>query len=126
MAGALFDRVGRVLIAQRPAGKHMAGGWEFPGGKLAAGESRFDGLRRELKEEIGVDVIAAEPLICYEHQYPDRRVLLDLWRVSEFAGTPQSLEGQPLQFVAVDDLERAGLLEADRPMIAALQNMPKR
>lgn len=123
MAGALFDRAGRVLIAQRPAGQHLAGGWEFPGGKLAAGEARFDGLRRELKEEIGVDVIAAEPVLCYEHQYPDRRVRLDLWRISEYAGTPQSLEGQALQFVEVDDLEHIGLLEADRPMIGALKQI---
>ena len=121
MAGALFDDAGRVLIAQRPPGKHLAGGWEFPGGKLDPGEAPFDGLRRELKEEIGVDVIAAAPLVSYEHQYADRRVFLDLWQVSEFTGKPQSLEGQPLQFVAIDDLERVGLLEADRPMIAALR-----
>jgi 8-oxo-dGTP diphosphatase len=114
-----------VLIAQRPAGKHMAGGWEFPGGKLGLGEARFDGLRRELREEIGVDIVTAEPVICYEHQYADRRVLLDLWRVTEFIGTPRSMEGQPLQFIEVGDLDRVGLLEADRPMIDALKNMGK-
>jgi len=123
MAGALFDDAGRVLIAQRPPGKHMAGGWEFPGGKLEAGEAPFDGLRRELQEEIGVDVIAAAPLISYEHAYADRRILLDLWHVSEFIGAPQSLEDQPLQFVAIDELERVGLLEADWPMIAALRTL---
>ena len=123
MAGALLDRKGRVLIAQRPAGKHMAGGWEFPGGKLAAGETPLAGLRRELQEEIGVDVIAATPLIAYRHQYADRTVFLDLWHVTEFSGTPQSLEGQPLQFVEVDDLEQVGLLEADRPMIPVLRSL---
>jgi len=123
MAGALFDASGRVLIAQRPPGKHMAGGWEFPGGKLMAGEAPFAGLRRELQEEIGIDVIAAEPLISYPHTYADRTVFLDLWRVTEFSGTPQSMEGQPLQFCAIDDLERVGLLEADRPMIAALRSI---
>lgn len=123
MAGAVFDREGRVLIAQRPAGKHMAGGWEFPGGKLAAGETPFAALRRELNEEIGIDVTMAEPLIAYRHQYADRSVFLDLWHVTRFSGTPQSLEGQALQFVAVDDLERVGLLEADRPMIAVLRRL---
>ncbi len=123
MAGALFDRAGRVLIAQRPAGKHMAGGWEFPGGKLASGEMPFAGLRRELQEEIGVDVIAAEPLIAYEHRFPDRRVFLDLWHVTDYSGIPQSLEGQPIKFVAVSDLDTVGLLEADRPMIAALRSL---
>lgn len=125
MAGALFDAHGRVLIAQRPAGKHMAGGWEFPGGKLSAGEACLDGLRRELKEEIGIEVRAAERLISYEHQYADRRVLLDLWHVTAYAGPPQSLEGQALQFVEVDDLEHVGLLDADRPMIAVLKDLRK-
>jgi 8-oxo-dGTP diphosphatase len=126
MAGALFDESGRVLIAQRPAGKHMAGGWEFPGGKLNKGEARLDGLRRELKEEIGIEVVAAEPLISYEHQYADRSILLDLWQIIEFNGAPQSLEGQQLQFVEIDALERVGLLEADRPMIGVLRSLVNR
>jgi 8-oxo-dGTP diphosphatase len=126
MAGALFDSSGRVLIAQRPPGKHMAGGWEFPGGKLTTGEAPFDGLRRELQEEIGILVIAATPIISYEHTYADRSVFLDLWWVSEFTGMPQSLEGQALQFAAIDDLERIGLLEADQPMIPALRSLASR
>jgi 8-oxo-dGTP diphosphatase len=121
VAGALFDASGRVLIAQRPAGKHMAGGWEFPGGKLDAGEMPLAGLKRELREELGVEVHAAEPLIAYEHEYPERRVLLDLWLVARYSGEPQPLERQALQWVAVDALDRVGLLEADRPMIAALR-----
>jgi len=126
MAGALFDATGRVLIAQRPPGKHMAGGWEFPGGKLDAGEAPCDGLKRELQEEIGIEVLAAEPLIAYEHAYADRRVFLDLWWVREFSGTPRSMEGQSLQFAAIDDLEHIGLLEADKPMIAALRVLTTR
>jgi 8-oxo-dGTP diphosphatase len=121
VAGALFDTSGRVLIAQRPAGKHMAGGWEFPGGKLDAGEAPLAGLKRELHEELGVEVHAAEPLIAYEHEYPERCVLLDLWVVTRYSGEPQPLERQALQWVAVDALDRVGLLEADRPMIAALR-----
>src|SRR5690606_11405069 len=73
VAGALFDAEGRVLIAQRPAGKHMAGGWEFPGGKLEAGEPARVGLGRELREELGVEVLQAEPLVAYVHAYTDRR-----------------------------------------------------
>lgn len=121
IAGALFDEQGRVLIAQRPPGKHMAGGWEFPGGKLEPNEQPFVGLQRELREELGVVVHAAEPLIAYEHAYADRRVLLDLWLVSRFTGTPQSLDNQALQWVTFDQLETVGLLEADRPMIPALR-----
>ena len=120
VAGALFDRLGRVLIAQRPPGKHMAGGWEFPGGKLEPHEDRFEGLKRELREELGVEVLRASPLISYEHAYAERTVFLDLWLVHEFTGTPQSLDAQALRWVKIEDLESVGLLEADRPMIGAL------
>src|SRR5262245_26396291 len=112
VAGALFDSAGRVLLAQRPPGVHMAGGWEFPGGKLEAGEERFAGLARELKEELGVEVQRAEPLVSYEHRYPARIVFLDLWLVNAFTGEPQSLEGQPLKWVTLDELDTVGLLEA--------------
>ena len=82
MAGAIADREGRILIAQRPRGRHMAGRWEFPGGKLANGEQPLEGLKRELAEELGVSVRAARPLIRLRHEYPDRRVLLDVWQVT--------------------------------------------
>lgn len=120
VAGALFDAAGRVLIAQRPPGKHMAGGWEFPGGKVDDGESASAALQRELHEELGIDVRAAEPLIAYEHTYPERRVLLDLWLVTEFTGDPQPLDAPALRWVHIEELESVGLLEADRPMIPAL------
>jgi 8-oxo-dGTP diphosphatase len=121
VAGALFDAQGRVLLAQRPEGKHMAGGWEFPGGKVELNEEPLSGLIRELREELGVEVALARPLIAYEHQYPTRRVLLDLWLVTQYSGEPQSLEGQPLQWVPLDQLETIGLLEADWPMIPPLR-----
>ena len=120
-AGVLSDAAGRVLIAQRPNGKHLAGGWEFPGGKLRAGESPAQALRRELREEIGIEVLDAEPLIRYTHDYPDRRVLLDVWRVTAFRGEPAGLEGQPLRWAPVDGLLDAGLLPADLPIIEALR-----
>jgi 8-oxo-dGTP diphosphatase len=122
VAGALFDNEGRVLIAQRPPGKHMAGGWEFPGGKLEPDEPPLAGLKRELREELSIEVLDAVPLIAYEHAYEDRRVFLDLWLVSLFSGEPKSQEGQPLQWVAIEELETVGLLEADRPMIPALRS----
>ena len=122
VAGALFDAKGRVLIAQRPDGKHMAGGWEFPGGKLELKEPPYDGLCRELREELGITVRDAEPVIAYTHSYSDRCVLLDLWRVTRFEGVPASVEGQPLRWVHIDELESVGLLEADKPMVAALRS----
>jgi 8-oxo-dGTP diphosphatase len=99
----------------------MAGGWEFPGGKLEPNEDPFVGLQRELREELGVQTLRATPLISYEHHYAERTVLLDLWLVHEFTGEPQSLDAQALRWVSVEELDEAGLLEADRPMVAALR-----
>lgn len=121
VAAAIFDASGRLLLAERPPGKHMAGGWEFPGGKREPGEERIDTLKRELREEIGIEILAAEPLVAYEHEFPDRTIKLDLWFVTSYSGTPQSLEGQNLKWVALDELDRCGLLEADAPMVAPLK-----
>jgi 8-oxo-dGTP diphosphatase len=121
VAGAIADAEGRVLIAQRPRGRHMAGRWEFPGGKLTAGEDPFQGLQRELSEELGVNVRAARPLIRLRHRYPDRRVLLDVWEVTDYDGEPQALESQALAWAKPDDLPKHDLLEADRGIVTALR-----
>jgi 8-oxo-dGTP diphosphatase len=99
----------------------MAGSWEFPGGKLEKAESRFDGLRRELHEEIGIKVEAARPLIRYMHAYPRLSVDLDVWRVECWRGEVHALEGQRLQWRCLDELSEIGLLPADGPIITALQ-----
>jgi 8-oxo-dGTP diphosphatase len=124
VAGALFDAAGRVLIAQRPAGKFLAGRWEFPGGKLHEGESAYDGLVRELREELGVEVHAAERVIRYSHEYGDRSVWLDLWAVTDWSGEPRGLDGQALKWVHPGRLHEEDLLEADAPMVAALLERP--
>ena len=121
IVGALADAQGRVLIAQRPRGRHMAGRWEFPGGKLAPGEDSCDGLRRELAEELGVIVREARPLIRLRHDYPDRRVLLEVWQVTAYDGEPKSLESQALAWARPDELPAHDLLEADRAIVTALR-----
>ncbi|HMD74954.1 MAG TPA: 8-oxo-dGTP diphosphatase MutT [Steroidobacteraceae bacterium] len=121
VAGVLTDEADRVLLAQRPEGKHLAGGWEFPGGKLEPGEKRYAALERELKEELGIEVVAARPLIRARHQYPTREILLDVWVVSEYRGEPAGLDGQALRWCARADLPAAKLLPADRPIVTALQ-----
>ena len=121
VAGALFDASGRVLIAQRPPGKMLAGRWEFPGGKLHDGEAAYDGLVRELREELGVEVQAAERLVRYQQEYPGRVVWLDMWVVSAWSGEPQGLDGQALKWVEVARLQEEDILEADAPIVAALQ-----
>ncbi len=122
VAGALLDGQGRILIAQRPPGKHLAGGWEFPGGKLQVNEVPLAGLHRELREELGIEVLRAEWLASCAHDYPDRRVLLELWTVPAFDGVAQSLDGQALRWVTLSELQTAGLLPADKPLVEALVN----
>ena len=86
----LIDGAGRVLIAQRPAGKHLAGGWEFPGGKLEPGETRAAGLARELREELGITIEQPRPLLRLRHTYPEGEVLLDVWVVRRYRGEPRA------------------------------------
>ena len=124
MAAALYDRSGRVLIAQRPPGRHLAGRWEFPGGKVARGESELAALTRELREELGIEVSSARPLMRLKHSYGDRDVELSLWIVERFNGTPRALDGQELKWVAPALLTDEDLLEADRPFVEALQKLP--
>ena len=121
VAGAIMDAAGRVLIAQRPRGRHMAGRWEFPGGKLAAGEDPYRGLQRELFEELGVTIRSARPLIRLRHEYPDRQVLLEVWQVTHYDGEPQALDSQALAWAKPDELPKHDLLEADRAIVTALR-----
>ena len=125
VAGVLFDAAGRVLVARRPRGTHLAGLWEFPGGKLMHGESREIGLGRELAEELGVRVLAAHPLIWVEHRYPDRDIVLDVWRVESYAGEPHGREGQPVEWREIQSLDSADFPPADAPVLAALR-LPRR
>jgi 8-oxo-dGTP diphosphatase len=120
VAAALYDASGRVLIAQRPRGKHMAGRWEFPGGKVTPGETERDALARELTEELGVALTAARPFMRLRHRYPDREVELSLWLVEAYAGDPRPLDGQSLKWVPPQGLPAEDLLEADRPFVTAL------
>jgi mutator protein MutT len=122
VAAAVIDSTGRVLIAQRPAGKHLAGGWEFPGGKLEPGEERLTGLARELREELGITTMGTpRPLIRVRHAYPSREVLLDMWVVKRYSGEPRGLDGQALRWCTQDELAMAELLPADKPIVAALR-----
>lgn len=121
MAGAVLDGAGRVLVTRRPDHVHQGGLWEFPGGKLEPEEAPEAGLARELMEELGITVYASRPLIRIHHDYGDRHILLDVRRVDAFGGSPQGLEGQPLDWLAPEDMDPAAFPAADRPIIAALR-----
>jgi 8-oxo-dGTP diphosphatase len=122
VAGVLRDPSGRVLIAQRPPGKHMAGYWEFPGGKVVAGESGEQALARELTEELGISMQRCHPLLQLRHDYTDRVIELDVFVVDAYSGEPVGRESQALRWVAAAELERQGLLPADQPIIDALHS----
>jgi 8-oxo-dGTP diphosphatase len=120
VAALLTDAAGRVLVAQRPPGKVLAGWWEFPGGKLEAGEAAEAALRRELAEELGIQAGQCREYMQLEHEYPERHVRLLVWRVLDWVGTPEGREGQALQWLAPGQLAAAGLLPADLPIAERL------
>lgn len=117
----MLDRDRGVLIAQRPPGKHMAGRWEFPGGKVAPGETERQALVRELYEETGITVTRCRPFMRLSHEYDDRVVDLSLWIVDAYTGKPDGLDGQQLKWVALERLGEEDILEADAPFVRALQ-----
>ena len=121
-AGILIDELGRVLITQRPEGKHLAGWWEFPGGKINESETAGEALTRELDEEIDVAVHATRELLIYTYEYPERFVTLHVYVVESYSGTPIGVEGQALRWEAVDALIDVGLLPADLPIVEALRS----
>jgi 8-oxo-dGTP diphosphatase len=121
IVGIVCDTEGRVLIGQRPEGKHMAGHWEFPGGKLKAGETPLAGLQRELLEEVGIIAGLAEPFLRLTHRYSERTVRLDIWWVLGYEGEVTAREGQALRWVDLDELAAAPLLPADAPIVASIR-----
>lgn len=121
VAAVIFGHDGRILLAKRPQHVHKGGLWEFPGGKVELAESVAEALSRELREELAIDVLVAEPLIKLEHSYPDKAVLLDFWKVTSFSGDPRGNEGQPIEWVARDQLHNYNFPEANVPVLELLR-----
>ena len=121
VAAILRDPQGRVLIADRPAGKPWAAYWEFPGGKLEEGEAQAAALKRELREELGIAVEGAYRLFSFSYRYPERLVHLHVWRVTRWQGTPVPYEGQILAWHELDALPEVKLLPADQPILDVLR-----
>lgn len=126
VVAALIRREGRVLVSQRLAGKHLAGLWEFPGGKPEPGESDVDALRRELDEELGLRACAVgERVALVEHVYPEFDLELGLWTV-DTDETPEVREVAALDWVDLETLARLPMPPADVPLIAAIQALDAR
>jgi 8-oxo-dGTP diphosphatase len=124
-AAALVDADGRVLLAQRPPGKSMAGLWEFPGGKVNTGETPEAALIRELTEELGVDVAASclAPFTFASYSYPDFHLLMPLYVCRKWSGTPVAREGQQLAWVRPARLGDYPMPPADKPLVAMLRDL---
>jgi 8-oxo-dGTP diphosphatase len=123
-AAALIDPDNRVLLARRPAGKPMAGLWEFPGGKVREGETPEAALIRELREELGIDTKTAclAPFTFASHLYPDFHLLMPLYLIRRWQGTVTPLEGQELTWVRPNRLSNYPMPPADVPLIAMLRD----
>jgi 8-oxo-dGTP diphosphatase len=120
-AGILRNAAGEILITERIENGPFQGLWEFPGGKIAADETAQMALCRELREELGIDVLAQEHFQSITHTYADRTVELDFFFVNQWRGEPAGQEGQRLRWVDVARLDAAELLPADAPLIDALR-----
>ncbi|MGL4405787.1 MAG: 8-oxo-dGTP diphosphatase MutT [Notoacmeibacter sp.] len=125
VACALIDADGRVLLAQRPQGKSLAGLWEFPGGKIEPDETPEACLIRELEEELGIVTKAAclAPLSFASHAYDDFHLLMPLYICRRYEGNPTSREGQQLKWVRPKDLRSFAMPPADEPLVAALLDL---
>lgn len=125
VACALVDPDGRVLVQERPAGRPLAGLWEFPGGKLKSGERLTTCLVRELEEELGIRVEPAclAPLTFASHVYEAFELLMPLWVCRRWKGEPRGLEGQRLRWVRPRALRELPMPEADRPLIPFLEEL---
>ena len=124
-AVALVDPDGRILLAQRPEGKSMAGLWEFPGGKVDPGETPEHALVRELHEELGIETATSclAPIAFASHAYEKFHLLMPVFACRKWNGTPQAREGQTLKWVAPMELTKFPMPPADLPLIGLLRDL---
>jgi len=123
VAVGVIVRQQQILLALRSSKQHQGGKWEFPGGKVEAGETVQQALNRELQEEVAISVSQSSPLMQLEYAYPEKTVLLDIWLVTEFSGEPHGREGQPLRWASVAELTEIPFPDANQPIVARIQQL---
>lgn len=121
VAVGVILRDGKIFISKRADDLHQGGKWEFPGGKREAGESMTDALKRELKEEINIDVISESQFMLIKHDYSDKSVVLDIRLVDGFTGQAKNQEGQIGQWVKIEDLDQFDFPAANNAIVERLQ-----
>jgi 8-oxo-dGTP diphosphatase len=119
--GVISDGRDNILVSRRPEHVHQGGLWEFPGGKVEPGETVQQALHRELLEELAIEVRSCEPLLTISHDYADKSVLLDVWWINTFEGEPHGREGQPLRWVAGNELRGLDFPQANDAILAAVE-----
>ncbi len=115
--GVLINQNNQFLIAQRSAGKHLGGKWEFPGGKVEDGETSQQALKREMQEELGIEICSALLFTKVTHKYTEKKVMLDFYKVNKWQGEPKGMEGQPLLWVAGEELKNYDFPDANLAVI---------
>ena len=123
--GVITNDQEEVLVALRPLDAHQGGLWEFPGGKVERLESVQEALSRELEEELGIRILESAPFIQVRHDYADKSVLLDIWNIGSFSGSPSGREGQEIQWRKIMGLKAADFPLANAQIIRALQSAVK-
>ena len=118
-----------ILISKRSQNAHQGGLWEFPGGKVDPSETAYRALKRELKEELGIEITSAEPLMQLHHDYQDKKIFLDMWTVTDFNGEARGMEGQECRWVLLQDLLSASSVyqfpQANQPVLEKLWHLNK-
>lgn len=122
VVAALVVKDGKLLIAQRPAGKHMAGKWEFPGGKIERGETPEAALERELREELGVRTKTGRIYHAIHHSYPEKDILLLFYRSRLLEGEPRPIEEADIRWIEEGQLRAFDWAEADEPLIDLIES----
>ncbi len=120
--GVIINSQGQVLVAKRRPNQHQGDSWEFPGGKIEPGETVSTALKRELFEEVGIEVVHHESWLEINHDYPDKAVCLQVHKVTSFLGEARGCEGQSVQWVVPEDLAKLPLPQANQAILKALLN----
>ncbi|HBP93498.1 MAG TPA: 8-oxo-dGTP diphosphatase MutT, partial [Alcanivorax sp.] len=121
VAAIIRDRENRLCLSRRPEHKHQGGLWEFPGGKVEEGEPLEQALARELDEELGMKAVRSQPFMTVRHRYPDLRVTLHFREVTAYTGEPHGREGQPVEWVPLQELSSRQFPAANQPVVTALK-----
>ena len=123
VVAVIYNKNNQILIAQREKGKHQAGKWEFPGGKVEQGESAKQALRRELDEELGIQILGAKALVQIQHHYKELSVFLDAYTVKDWQGEAYGKEGQAIRWIDQDTIQNYSFPAANKAIFQALKDI---